>query len=72
MNKHPEAENPQKRYYHRIFQLPNPSLIGEIILKKGKIIPDKKELVIYKEKKISSLKLGEDKILPQEGRRRFR
>ena len=71
MNKHLETENPQKRYYQRIFQLPNPPLLGEIILEKGKIILDKEELVVDKEKKISSLKIGGDKILPQEGRRGF-
>ena len=43
-----------------------------IILEKGKIIPDKEELVVDKEKKISSLILGGDKILPQEERRGFR
>ena len=51
-NEHIEAKNPQKRSYQRIYQLLNPSLIGEMI-------PDK-------EKKISSLKLRGDKILPQE------
>ena len=71
-NKHLEAENPRKRYYQLIFQLPNLSLIREIILKKGKIILDKEELVVYKEKKISFLKLREEKILPQEGRKGFR
>ena len=58
----------QEGYYQRIFQLSNPLLLGEIILQKGKIIPDKEELVVDKEKKISSLKLGGDKIIPQEGR----
>ena len=38
-------------------------------MQKGKIIPDKEELVVDKENKISSLKLGGDKILPQKGRR---
>ena len=71
-NKHIEVENPQKRYYQRIFQLLNPSHLVEIILEKGKIILDKEELVFDKENKISSLKLGGDKILPQEGRRGFR
>ena len=68
-NKHLEAKNPQGRYYQRIFQLSNPLLHGEIILQKGRIILDKEEPVVNKEKKISSLKLGGDKILPQEGRR---
>ena len=67
MNKHLEAENPQKQYYQQIFQLPNPSLLEEIILEKGNIISNKEELVVDKEKKISSLKLGRDKILPQKG-----
>ena len=40
-------------------------------MEKGKIIHDKEELVYDKENKISSLKLGGDKILPQEGRRGF-
>ena len=71
-NKHLEAENLKKQYYQLIFQLPNPSLLGEIILEKGKIIPEKEELVVDKENKISSLKLGGDKILSQEGRRGFR
>ena len=31
---------------------------------KGEIIPDKEELVVDKEKKVFSLKLEEDKILP--------
>ena len=35
------------------------------------MILDKEELVVDKEKKISSLKLGGDKILPGEGRRGF-
>ena len=65
-------ENPQKQYYQRIFQLPNLLLLREIILEKGKIIRDKEELVVDKEKKISSLKLGGNKILPQEGMRGFR
>ena len=64
MNKHLEAENPQKQYYHRIFQLSNPLLLGEIILDKGRIVPDK-------EKDISSLKLGGHKILLQERMRGF-
>ena len=68
-NKRLEAKNPQGRYYQLIFQLLNPLLQGEIILQKGRIILDKEELVVDKEKKISSLKLGGDKILPQEGRR---
>ena len=72
MNKHLGVENPQKRYYQRIFQPPNPLLLREIILDKGKIIPDKEELVVDKEKKISSLKLEGDKILPQGGLRGFR
>ena len=67
MNKHLEVENTQKRYYHRIFQLSNPSLLEEIIMENGKTIFDKEELVVDKEKNISSLKLGRDKILPQEG-----
>ena len=70
LNKHLEAKNQQGRYYQRIFQLPNPLLLEQIILQKGRIIHDKEELVIDIEKKISSLKLGGDKILPQEGRRR--
>ena len=70
-NKHLKVENLQKRYYQRIFQLSNPSLLREIILENGKIISDKEEQVVDKEKKISSLKLGGDKILPQEGRRGF-
>ena len=37
----------------------------------GKIILGKEELVVDKKKKISSLELEEDKILPQEGRRGF-
>ena len=40
-------------------------------MEKGKIIPDKEELVVDKEKKIFSLKQGEDKILPREGRKGF-
>ena len=71
MNKHPKAKNPQKRYYQRILQLSNPLLVGEIILEKKKIIFDKEELVVDTEMKISSLKLGGDKILPREGRRGF-
>ena len=67
----PRSKNPQKRYYQQIFQLPKPSLLREIILEKGKIIPNKEDLVVDKEKKISSLKLGGDKILPQKGRRGF-
>ena len=51
-NKHQEVENPQKRYYQRIFQLSNLLLLGEIILDKGRIIPDKEELVVDKEKHI--------------------
>ena len=70
-DKHLEVENLQERYYQRIFQLLNPSLYGEIILEKGKIIPYKEELIVDKEKKISSLKLGGDKILPREGMRGF-
>ena len=65
-------ENLQKRYYQQIFQPLNHLLLGEIILNKGKIIPYKEELVVDKETKISSLKLGGDKILPQEGRGDFR
>ena len=72
MNKHPKAENPQKRYYQRMLQLSNPLLVREIILEKRKIIFDKEELVVDTERKISSLKLGGDKILPREGRRGFR
>ena len=72
MNKHLEVENPQKRYYLWIFHLSNLILLGEIILENGKIIPDMEELVVDKENEISSLKLGGDKILPQEGRRGFR
>ena len=64
MNKHLEDENLQNRYYQRIFQLPNPLLLEEIIL-------DKEMTVLDKEKEISSLKLGGDKILLQEGRRGF-
>ena len=41
-------------------------------MKKGKIILDKEELVVNKEKKISYLKLEGDKILPQEEMRGFR
>ena len=52
-NKYLEAENPQKRYYQRIFQLPNPLILREIILYKGKIIPDKEELVVDMEKHIN-------------------
>ena len=52
MNKHLEVENPQKRYYQLIFQFSNPLLLGEIILDKGRVIPDKKELVVDKEKHI--------------------
>ena len=70
-NKHIWAKNPQKQYYQQIYQLLNPSLLGEIILEKGKIISNKEELVVDKEKKISSLKLRGDKILPREGRRGF-
>ena len=51
-NKHLEVENPQKQYYQRIFQFPNLLLLGEIILNKGRIIPDMKELVVDKEKHI--------------------
>ena len=68
-NNHLRAENLQKRYYQQISQLRNPLLLGEIILKNGRIIPNKEELVVYKEKEISSPKLEEDKILPREGRR---
>ena len=53
-NKHAEAENRQKRYYQRIFQFPNPFLLGAIILEKRRIIIDKEELVVDKERKISS------------------
>ena len=70
-NKHLEVKNSQKQYYQRIFQFPNLSLLEEIILEKGKIISDKEELVVDKEKKIFSLKLGEDEILPRKGRRGF-
>ena len=52
MNKHLKVENPQKRYYQRIFQALNPILLGEIILDKGKIIIDKEGLIIDKEKHI--------------------
>ena len=55
MNKHLEAENPQKQYYQRIFQFPNPLLLEEIILDKGRLIPDKEELVFDKEREISFL-----------------
>ena len=72
LNKHIKAGNPQKRSYQRIYQLPNPSFLGEKILEKGKVIPNKEELVIDKEKKISFLKLGGDKILSREGMREFR
>ena len=72
MNKHPKAENPQKQYYQRMLQLSNPLLVREIILEKRKIIFDKEELVVDTERKISSLKLGGNKILPREGRRGFR
>ena len=41
-------------------------------MEKGKIIYDKEELVVDKEKKIFSLKLEGDKILSQEGKRGFR
>ena len=63
-NKHLEAENLQGRYYQWIFKLPNLLLLVEIIMQKGKIVLDKEELAFDKEKKIPSLKLGEDKILP--------
>ena len=56
-NKRLKAENLQGRYYQWIFQLSNSLFFGEIILKKGKKISDKEELVVDKEKKISSLKL---------------
>ena len=52
MNKHLKEENPQKRYYQRIFEPPNPLPIKEIILDRGKIILDKEGLVIDKEKHI--------------------
>ena len=53
MNKHLEVENPQNQYYQRIFQLSNPLLLGEIILDKGRIIPDKEELVFDRERELS-------------------
>ena len=52
MNKHLEAKNPQNRYYQRIFHLPNPLLLEEIVLDKGRIISDKEELSVDKEKQI--------------------
>ena len=64
MNKHLEEENPQNRYYQQIFQLLNPLLLRVIILEKGRIISDKEELVVDKERKISSPKGGGDRILP--------
>ena len=60
MNKHLEVENPQNRYYQKIFQLPNPLLLGEIIMDKGRIVLDM-------EKESSSLKLRGGKILLREG-----
>ena len=56
MNMHLEVENSQKRYYQPIFQLPNPLLLGEIILDKIRIIHNKEELVFDKERERLFLK----------------
>ena len=51
-NNHLEVEIRESNIINEIFQLPNPLLLGEIILDKERIIPDKEELVFDKEKHI--------------------